>query len=150
MSNSYSQSQSTPVTNNVQQTTTGASAAQSPTLTSEGALYYLDTSGQLGAQSLDAMAQTVKQVLSEQSNLNDTSLQVLSDWAGKQIDASVQAGSNDAQLLSDVLANNQTLAQNVQSGGATAAMQSNNYLLWGVLGLAGLVLAVSFKRKSAS
>ena len=81
-----------------------------------------------------------------QSALSDAA-QFASRIAGNQAQASQAQAVNDTALLSTVLDSNNQLAQNSQTGGATAAIKSTNYIIWGLLGLAALGLGFFFWRK---
>jgi DNA anti-recombination protein RmuC len=117
-----------------QQSTQGSTGAQSPTITAGGQVNFTDA----GAtnQALQGMAQVVTESLKELTTL-----------AGKTVDTSAAQTQLSNSTLSDVLGANQQLAQNAQTGGATAAISQTNYLIWGLLALgAALVFFVFHKR----
>jgi hypothetical protein len=120
---------------NQQLSTQGASGAQSPTLTSAGNITYEDAGGQVTLAALAGMGDVVKQALQDASGVTAAS-----------VEASAAQSDASTQLLSSILATNAQLAQNSQTGGATAAIGQTNYIIWGLIGLAAAALFVFFRK----
>ena len=151
-------------TTNTQQTTstntqlTGGSGEGANTVNAGGPVTIQNAGGEVSLAALSGMGNTtlnalsgmgdvVKAAINQAGDTSNQSLQILSDFAARQVDANTQQSQNDTGLLSSILASNSQLAQNSQTGGATAAIQSTNYIIWGLLGLAGLALVFFIFRK---
>ena len=147
MSASASQSKSDTTNTSQQLSTQGASAAESPTVTAGGAVTIENAGGKVSLQALSGMEDVVKAALDNQGNLNAQQINLLSNLAGKSLENSAATTSQNSDLLSGVLQANQQLAQNSQSGGATAAIKQSNYLIWGLLGLAAVLVFSLFRNK---
>lgn len=143
MSFSSSTSDPTTVTQNTQ--TTGAAGGNSPTINTQGAVNFTDA-GQT-ANALLGMGQVALAALDAQGGVADSALTLLSDFNARQAQAATAQTGSSNDLLSSVLANNQTLAQNVQSGGATVGMALTTKIVWGVIALAGVVVAIVLFKK---
>lgn len=125
-------------TTNYQLTGSGSSGNASPTAVAGGSVLITDA-GQTG-KAIDAVTQISLSAL-------DSSLGLLSDFNARSAQAQVDSSKANTDLLSSVLANNQELANNVQSGGATVGMTLTTKIVWGVLALAAAVVAfVMFKK----
>ena len=130
MSDSASSSASSSTTSQ----TTGSSGNESPTVTAGGNVT-LKTGGQeITLAALQGMQDVVTTAL-------QSSLSAVSQASGQQMEAAQAEGVNDTTLLQSILASNSQLAQNSQTGGATAAISQTNYIIWGLIGLAALALA---------
>jgi hypothetical protein len=145
----FSASQSKSETSNLNQqlSTQGASGQQSPTITSAGNVTYEDAGGQVSLAALAGMDNVVNLALSKQNDLNTAELQLLSGSLSDQAKASASASDQSTQLLSSILAQNSQLAQNAQTGGATAAVKQTNYIILAALAFAGAVLWFLAKHK---
>lgn len=125
--------------------TTGASASYSPTVSAGGNVTLTDEGAT--EQALAGMAQVVQAALNQQTSVSQSALGELSDFNANQSAAQVQQSQSEMQLLSSVLANNQTLASNVQSGGATTGMDLTTKVVIGALALMGLLVVALLFRK---
>lgn len=136
---SASASQSKTETTSVQQSVQGASGDKSPTLTGH-TINYEDAGGEVSLAALGTVQDLVKLALENQGELNQSQLELLGNSLSEQSQANARASDSGNALLGTILAANQQLAQNSQSDGATAAMEQTNYLIWGLMALAGLLL----------
>ena len=136
-----SRSESQTQTTNQQITTSGASAEHSPTtsISAAGPVTYNDAGGEVSIKALQGMRDIVNAALAQQGNLNQSELQLLSDVARRNIEASVSSSDQSASLLSSVLKANNDLAANVQSGGAATAQKTTNYVIFGLIGITAIV-----------
>lgn len=125
--------------------TTGASASYSPTISAGGDVQLTDSGATL--QALQGMADVVKEALGQQTTVSQAALGELSDFNANQSAAQVQQAQSEMGLLSNVLANNQTLASNVQSGGATTGMDLTTKVVIAAIGVLGLVVVMLLFRK---
>jgi hypothetical protein len=142
---SSSQSSNPQTTSNTQATLSGASGANSPTIWTNGAVSMTDEGATRAA--LAGMSTVTLAVLDEQNKLNQESLGMLSDFNANQAATEVKTSNNSNDLLASVLANNQALAQNVQSGGATTGMTLTTKVVTGAMVLMGLLIALMLFRK---
>lgn len=127
MSASASNSQSQTNNTSTQQSTQGASGGESPTVTAQGNVTVQNAGGAVSLQALKGMQDVVNEAIQAQSHLGSSEIGLLGDTLAKQAEAASAQSDQSGSLLSSILANNQQLAQNVQTGGATAAIkQSNN------------------------
>ena len=131
---SASASSSSAYTTNYNTQTTGAAGANSPTVTTQGDVSITDA-GQT-ANAINGIGQIAM-----------ASLNLLSSFNSGQAVASVQQNKDNTDLLSTILQDNQTLAANVQSGGATTGMALTTKVVIGALALMGLLVAVLLFRK---
>jgi hypothetical protein len=76
-----------------------------------------------------------------------SSLGMLSTFNANQANTQVQQTQDETDLLSTLLSNNQTLAENVQSGGATTGMDLTTKVVYGALALGALLIALLMFRK---
>jgi hypothetical protein len=121
--------------------TTGGTGSDSPTITSGGSVL-VETGGKdVTMAALSGMTDVVKTALSN-----------VGAAIGNQAEANQLTAANSTDLLKTILSSNNQLAQNSQTGGATAAISSTNYIIWGLMGLAALGLAglgyFFFKRRA--
>ena len=123
--------------------TTGGSGANSPTITNTGGGGVTITdSGAIAGMENVALAG-----LNQGAGVAQQSLQELSDFNANEFGRRVTQAGNEDSLLASVLANNQTLATNVQSGGATVGMDLTTKVVYGAIALAALVVVfVLFKK----
>jgi hypothetical protein len=140
-----------------QTTTTGATASASPTINAGGQVTYNDAGGDVSKQALTTVGSTINSVsaivqaaLDQQNNLNEAALTLLGGMSGQQADAQARAADSSTQLLSQILASNQTLAENTSSGGATLASKYSTQIVWGALALLALVFGSFFFKKKAA
>ncbi len=131
---SASASSSNAYTTNYNTQTTGAAGNNSPTITTQGNVTITDA-GQT-ANAINGMGQVAMSALNLLSNFN----------SGQAV-ASVQQNKDNTDLLSTILQDNQTLAANVQSGGATTGMALTTKVVIGALAVMGLLVAVLLFRK---
>jgi len=127
---------SNPQTTTTTQTTVSGGAA--PTINSGGPVYFTDA-----GQTENAIKAVTNIALASVDN----SMDLLSDFNARQAQSQVSATKDNTDLLSSVLANNQTLAQNVQSGGATTGMNLTTKVIMGALGVVGLIAAIVLFKK---
>ena len=140
-----SSNSSNPVSNYSEQLSTqGGSGSNSPTIVGSGNT--ITDAGQT-ANALAAVQNVALAALGNSQATNEQALQELSDFNAKQASAQVSSTQSENSLLSSVLANNQTLAQNVQSGGATTGMQLTTKVVIGALVIMGLLVGVLLFRK---
>jgi hypothetical protein len=129
-------------------TTQGGSGSESPTVNAAGAVTIQNAGGEVSLEALRGMSDVVQSALSQQNELNQAALAELSDFNARQQEGITNQTSASNDLLSKILGNNQTLAENVQSGGATVGMSLTTKIVWGVLALAaGIVALVIFRSK---
>ena len=133
MSFGVSQSSNPQSTTNQQYTVSGGSGTGA-TILAGGSVNVTDA-GQT-AHAIDAVTQFALQGLG-----------LLADSNAKNEASMVTSELNDNNLLSSVLADNQVLAQNVQSGGATVGMDLTTKVVIGAMAVLGLVVAVLLSRK---
>ena len=147
MSWGVSSSSNPQTTSNTQttQSVAGASASYSPTVMSSGTVNLSDQGAT--KEALSGMSDVALAALDEQSALNSSALSLLSDFNARQQQSQVDSTQSSNDLLSSVLENNQTLAQNVQSGGATTGMQLTTKVVIGALAVMGLLVAMVLYRK---
>jgi hypothetical protein len=127
--------------------TTGGSGQDSPTVNAGGNVTIENAGGRVSLAALAGMGQVVKDALTQQSGTTTQALQELADFNASQAAAQVDSAKSTTDLLASVLANNQSLAQNVQSGGATTGMDLTTKVVIGALALMGLlVLSLLFKK----
>jgi hypothetical protein len=144
---SSSDSKSTQATTNNQTTysAAGGSGTNSPTVIAGGSVTLTD--GGATNSALKGMSDVALAALDEQNRLNQASLDLLSNFNANEAAATVSSTKDNTDLLASVLANNQTLAQNVQSGGATTGMDLTTKVVNGAMILMGLLIAFMLFRK---
>lgn len=143
---SSSDSKSTLATTNNQTTYSAAGGSGGgPTVIAGGAVNLTDEGATNNA--LKGMSDVALAALDEQNKLNQASLDLLSNFNANEAAAQVSDTKNNTDLLASVLANNQTLAQNVQSGGATTGMDLTTKVVTGAMILMGLLIAFMLFRK---
>jgi hypothetical protein len=125
-------------TTNYQLTGSGASGNASPTAVAGGNVDITDA-GQT-ANAINAVASIASQAIG-------SSLGMLSTFNANQANTQVQQTQDETDLLSTLLSNNQTLAENVQSGGATTGMDLTTKVVYGALALGALLIALLMFRK---
>jgi hypothetical protein len=150
MSFSHASSNASQKTEDVQATLTGASASQSPVIYanlsgSKSSLTMTDSGATNNA--LAGMSEIALAALQQGAAVNAESLKLLGDVTSREAAGSGQQVDNSNSLLQGILAANQTLAQNVQSGGATTGMDYTTKIIWAALAMVGLVVAVMLFRK---
>ena len=119
--------------------TTGGSGADSTTVTAGGNVSVETGGREITLSALEGMGDVVRMALDN-----------VGAATASQAAATAAQADNSTQLLSTILQTNAQLAQNSQTGGATAAISQTNKIIWGLIGLAGLGLGlVLWKRKSA-
>jgi hypothetical protein len=136
MSNSASSSSA--YTTNYNTQTTGGAGAGAVTISSQGNAIVTDA-GQT-ANAINAVSNIALAAL-------DSSMGLLSDFNAREAQGEVTQNEANNNLLSTLLGNNQTLAQNVQSGGATTGMELTTKVVIGALALMGLLIAFVLFRK---
>ena len=137
MSTSASQSKSETSTTNQQFSLQGSSGSgDSPTVGAGGNVTINSAGGKVALQSLQNMTDVIQAVLKGQNEIT-----------GKSLENTAAVTTQNGDLLSAVLKANQTLAQNNQSGGATAAIKQTNFIIWGLIGLAGLALFFFLRKR---
>ena len=136
MSNSASSSSA--YTTNYNTQTTGGTGSNSPTVSGQGDVTITDA-GQT-ANAINAVSSIALDAL-------DSSMGLLSDFNARAAQSQVTQNTANNDLLSTVLGDNQTLAQNVQSGGATTGMELTTKVVIGALALMGLLIAFVLFRK---
>jgi hypothetical protein len=92
-------------------------------------------------------ANAINSVTSIAQSAIGSSLALLSNFNANEAQAQVTQTQNETDLLSSVLGNNQTLAENVQSGGATTGMDLTTKVVYGAMALMGLLIAFMMFRK---
>jgi hypothetical protein len=125
-------------TTNYQLTGSGSSGNASPTAVAGGNVLITDA-GQT--------ANSINSVTSIAQSAIGSSLALLSNFNANEAQAQVTQTQNETDLLSSVLGNNQTLAENVQSGGATTGMDLTTKVVYGAMALMGLLIAFMMFRK---
>jgi hypothetical protein len=125
-------------TTNYQLTGSGSSGNASPTAVAGGNVLITDA-GQT--------ANAINSVTSIAQSAIGSSLALLSNFNANEAQAQVTQTQNETDLLSSVLGNNQTLAENVQSGGATTGMDLTTKVVYGAMALMGLLIAFMMFRK---
>ena len=125
-------------TTNYQLTGSGSSGNASPTAVAGGNVLITDA-----GQTADA----INSVTSIAQSAIGSSLALLSNFNANEAQAQVTQTQNETDLLSSVLGNNQTLAENVQSGGATTGMDLTTKVVYGAMALMGLLIAFMMFRK---
>jgi len=150
MGGSSSKSASTYNTTTTYKQASGGSGEFSPAIdASGGSTVKIETGGkEVSLSALDNMTSVVSQALEGAKDFATSMTEFASKIAGNQADSTSTQALNDTSLLQSVLEQNATLAQNSQTGGATAAIKTTNYIVWGLLALAGLAVAFLFWRKS--
>jgi hypothetical protein len=159
-------SSSNPATYSTAQTTeeqAGGTGTNSPTILASGNVNLTDGGATvaalngMGTVSLNALnemaamgttaASTAQAALTAGSGVTAQALQLLSDFNANEAAAQVQQSQQSTSLLASVLGNNQTLAENSQSGGATTGMDYSSKLIYAALAVVGVVVvAVLFKK----
>ena len=124
--------------------TTGGAGSESPTIT--GSNNVITDAGATSAAINGIQAVTLA-ALNQAGNTNQQALGELSDFNANEATAQVTQADNQDSLLATVLGNNQTLAQNVQSGGATTGMDLTTKVVIGALAIMGLLVAIVLFRK---
>jgi hypothetical protein len=125
-------------TTNYQLTGSGSSGNASPTAVAGGNVLITDAS---------QTANAINSVTSIAQSAIGSSLALLSNFNANEAQAQVTQTQNETDLLSSVLGNNQTLAENVQSGGATTGMDLTTKVVYGAMALMGLLIAFMMFRK---
>lgn len=127
--------------------TTSGSGSESPSVSAGGSVTINSAGGEVSLAALQGMAQVIQEALSQAGSVNTQSLDLLSNFNEAEAAAQVQQQTNDQSLLQSILGNNQTLAENVQSGGATTGMDLTTKVVIGALILMGvLVVAMLFRK----
>ena len=147
--NTTSNTSYTNTTSSSAQTTgAGNEAVNSPTLnaSSQGSVSYWDTSGAIAQDvakaALSGMSDLTTTIIEQLVDVNRDDLEVLSGFAAQQVETNSSQQQASQDMLSALLKSQSTLAQNVQSGGATIAMESYKQILWGVFGLVAIIIGV--------
>ena len=126
---------------------TGGAGADSPTVNAGGAVTINSDGGQVSETALAAMQKTVEDALTLAGTGTQSALNLLSNFNGAQAASGIQQQQDENALLASVLAQNSTLANNVQSGGATTGMELTTKVVLGALAVVGLIVAVLLFRK---
>lgn len=135
MSASASESSSNPVTDTQNLSTQGAAGAGSPTVTAGNNVSYNDPTIALSA--IQQAGATILAALNNESGLQTQVAQV-----------GAQQQSSNADLINQVLANEQNLAAYQGSNGGIQQGTTTNYLIWGGLALAGLLIFALIGRRN--
>ena len=163
---SASESKTNTATNTAQQTVNATGAHASPTVSGnantttvteyssdpEVAKAAISGIGTVAGQSLTTLAGANTNALSvladlakNQGNTDANAITTLATFAGNQQSQQAAASDQTTQLLSSVLANNQTLAANQQTGGL--ATLNKTYVTLGLLALGALAIVAFLFRK---
>lgn len=146
-SNSYS---STPTSTTNQQFTSTSSGASSPVISSSGAVTYNDAGLQLAT--ISGLEDVVRQALAGAGSISNQALNTAANTSAIAAQQGASDATSNANLLSQVLAAENQLATAQGTGGASLSYNTNNYLIWGLLGIAGAAIIGLFvylsKKKS--
>lgn len=147
MSASASNADTKTETTNQQQSTQGASGAGSPTITAAGGVTYNDQSGLVAQQSLGVIGDLVARALGNSAAVNESAFNAVSDLNSRALETTSAQANNDSGILAQALQSQAALATTKGTGGFNLASQTYNYLIFGAVGIAALVIVLLMRKK---